>query len=132
MQPSHLLFIGLGGAAGAVGRYLLFVLIEDHAHTDFPLGTLCVNVLGCFLIGLLGTTIGGADHPLNPGLRLALIVGLLGGFTTFSTFGLETFELLLGGQHAKAALYVLASNALGLGAVWAGYALAQPMMKPAG
>jgi len=88
----------------------------------FPVGTLVVNVLGCLVIGVLGA-IGQHVQPWSPGARLFLFTGILGGFTTFSAFGYETFELLRSGAAALAALNVLAQVAAGLAAVWAGYRL---------
>ncbi|MCA1635917.1 MAG: CrcB family protein, partial [Acidobacteria bacterium] len=90
----------------------------------FPIGTLVVNVLGCFLIGALFFLFEerGAGGETT---RAVVLVGLLGGFTTFSSYGLQTFTLLREGALAHAALYVVASNLLGLLTVWGGYALAR-------
>ncbi len=121
---SGVIAVAVGGGLGAAARYVSIALLDTVHTNEFPLGTLAVNVVGCFLIGLLGTTILG-EHAVRMEVRLAIIVGVLGGFTTFSAFGADVLELLLGGQIAKAGAYVLASNAAGLLAVWGGFALAQ-------
>jgi CrcB protein len=119
-----LLWIACGGGAGALARYLLSGWSQALAPGAFPLGTLVVNVAGCLLIGLLGALMSG---PLlvREEIRLAVLVGLLGGFTTFSSFAWESFALLNDGQWAQAGLNVLLSNGLGLAAVWLGYRVAE-------
>ena len=94
------LWIFLAGGAGAVLRYGLAGLVQGRAGADFPWGTLAVNVLGCFAIGWLATA--AERSVLAPELRIALLVGLLGGFTTFSTFGLETWRLLEDAELGRA------------------------------
>jgi CrcB protein len=106
-----LLAIGLGGAFGALARYGLSGLLQRGAA--FPVGTLAVNVLGCFLIGVL-------FERLGPGARQFVVVGVLGGFTTFSAFGYETLELLRGGEPRLALANVAANVVLGVGAVLVG------------
>jgi CrcB protein len=102
----NLLLIALGGAAGSVLRYLTADAVQRATHT-FPLGTFVVNVLGSFLVGVLsGFVMNTQTHPM---IRPALIVGFCGGFTTFSTFSIETVGLINGGEAARAALYVGAS-----------------------
>src|SRR6187401_821426 len=91
----------------------------------FPLGTLAVNVLGCFAIGVLGG-VADARHLLSAELRLLLAVGVLGGFTTFSSFAYETHALARDAEPWRAVANVAASVVLGLAACWAGYALARP------
>ncbi len=119
-----ILVIAVGGGAGAVGRYLLAGWTQQLVGWTFPLGTLAVNVFGCLLIGVLGAAFGG-PHLVRQEYRLLLMVGLLGGFTTFSTFGLETMALVNEGQFASAGVNVLLSNGLGLLAVWIGYRATQ-------
>jgi CrcB protein len=119
-----ILAIAAGGAAGAVGRYALGGLVQAMTGAVFPVGTLAVNVLGCLLIGILGAVFAG-PHLVGEPWRMALLVGLLGSFTTFSTFGWETFELINDGQVARAGLNVLASVTLGLAAVWLGYRITE-------
>ncbi len=111
-----LLTIGLGGFAGAVARYLLSGLAHRIWSTSFPVGTLAVNLLGCLLIGAAMALVGDG-RLISPNMRLLLLVGLLGSFTTFSTFGYETTELLAENQYGWATLNVGASVVLGLAAV---------------
>lgn len=117
-----LLAVAAGGAIGAVARYLLSAQILRVTGLGFPFGTLSVNVLGGVLMGLLVSLF--ALH-WNAGqeLRLFLTVGLLGGFTTFSTFSMETILLFERGQWMAAGLYVLASVSLALAGFAAGQAL---------
>ncbi len=120
----NLFYVALGAVLGASGRYLLAGWVSRLVPTPFPWGTLTVNLLGCFVIGLAW---GLGERALwAPSFRTFLFVGVLGAFTTFSSFGLETLHLLRDGDLARAAGYVLGSNALGLALVWAGLALAGP------
>jgi len=119
-----LLAIAGGGGAGAVCRYLLATGAQKLTGTDFPLGTLMVNVIGCFFLGLLGYLLTG-PLVVREEYRLALLVGFLGGFTTFSTFGFDTFSLLNDGQRGLAFANIFLSNGLGLLAVWLGYRLGE-------
>lgn len=114
--------VAAGGALGAVGRHLLSAQIMRLTGHGFPYGTLSVNILGGLLMGVLVSLL--ALH-WNPGqeLRLFLTVGLLGGFTTFSTFSMETILLLERGAWPSAGLYVLASVCLAIGGFAAGQAL---------
>ena len=118
-----LLLIGAGGAVGSVLRYLLGGLVQQRTGAAFPFGTLAVNLVGCLAIGLLSELVEsrGAFDPAN---RAVLLVGVLGGFTTFSAFGNETLNLLRDGERMLASANVTASVILGLGAVWAGRAIA--------
>jgi CrcB protein len=122
---NKLLLIGAGGAVGSVLRYLLGQWV-GHAG-GFPVATLLVNVTGCLAIGLAaGACRPGGAWPLREDVQLALMVGLLGGYTTFSTFGRETLGLIEAGRWGLAAGYVAASNVLGMGAVWVGWAVTRP------
>jgi fluoride exporter len=124
MNFAAVLGIALGGACGALSRHAVGAAVQnaaDPAH-GFPWGTLVVNLLGCLAIGALaGYDARGGTLPA--GTRLALAVGFLGGFTTFSSFGLETIRLLQAGEGVRAALYVAATNAVGLAAVALGFRL---------
>jgi|SRR6056297_585990 len=118
------LLVGLGGFFGAIGRYKLGgYLLHHFSSTRLPLGTLFVNVAGCFAIGFLGGMIERLHLP-HAQARLFLITGVLGGFTTFSSFGYETLFLLRRGQSLWAAAYAGGSLMLGLLAVWVGTKLA--------
>ena len=117
----QIIIVGLGGATGAILRYLVSGCIQRLSDTPlFPYGTLGVNVLGCLAIGLLG---GWADNAemFSPSARLFLLIGLLGGFTTFSTFGYETMALLRDKAAFAAMMYVGLHLLLGFAAVAVGY-----------
>src|SRR4029078_4893919 len=112
------LYIALGGAAGSLLRYSLGGAVQRLSAGGFPIGTLLVNVTGCFIIGILVRQF--MNMQLPPDLRALLIVGFCGGFTTFSTFSAETIGLIEGGEYARASTYVLLSVALCLVATLAG------------
>ncbi|HEY5999890.1 MAG TPA: fluoride efflux transporter CrcB [bacterium] len=119
-----LLLVGTGGFLGSVLRYVAGGAVQAATrYGHFPWGTLAVNAAGCLLIGLLG---GAAEtrHVLTQEQRLFLITGFLGGFTTFSAYGFETYFLIRVGEPWLAAANALGQVALGLAAVWAGHALA--------
>jgi len=117
------LAIFAGGGLGALLRYALSGFVQRMTNDAFPIGTLVVNVTGCLVIGFLGAAF--ASPALVRGeWRFFLLVGLLGGFTTFSTFGFETLALVDDGEWARAGLNVVASNGLGLVAVYCGFRLA--------
>jgi len=122
---TNLLYIAAAGSLGAVLRYLVTTGVQSLGLAAFPLGTLVVNTLGCLAMGFLAATLA-ESAALAEAHRLALFVGLLGGFTTFSTYGLETFALLETGAIGAALLNFLLSNALGVLGVWLGYRLAAP------
>lgn len=116
------LVVGLGGFLGSAGRFLVAGWLHRlRPETTFPVGTLGVNVLGSLLIGVMAGLLE-IRQLLSPDARLFLMLGLLGGFTTFSSFAYETLELVRNGDLARAGLNVLAQLLLGLGAAWAGYA----------
>jgi CrcB protein len=120
----RIFLIGLAGFAGTLGRYWLSGVVVRRYGETFPAGTLLVNVAGCFLIGLL-FFIFQERYAAGETARAVVFVGLLGGFTTFSSYGLQTFTLLQDGRLAYAAANVVASNVLGILLVWGGYALAK-------
>jgi fluoride exporter len=120
----QLLMIGLGGFVGTIMRYVIGGLIQSGAgNSAFPWGTLAINLLGCFGIGLLAE-LSEARGFLRPEMRGFLMVGILGGFTTFSAFANETVNAMRDAAMTTALLNVLASVGLGLVAVWAGRMLA--------
>lgn len=120
---SGTLIVGLGGFLGAIARYKLgAAVMHGSGVVRFPLGTFAVNVAGCLAIGLLAGAVA-RYHVLGTEARLFLFTGVLGGFTTFSAFGLETVELLRRGELAMASLYAGGSVAAGLAAVWVGLKL---------
>jgi len=116
-----LFFIGAGSFIGGVFRYLVTQFVQAKFLSTFPFGTLIVNLIGCFFIGLIfGLT---EKVNFNQELRIFLTVGLLGGFTTFSAFSNETFCLFRDGQFWYATAYILASVFLGLTATYIGNAI---------
>lgn len=140
LKDSAIVF--LGGGAGCVLRYFVSLAAYRLAGPGFPWGTLAVNLAGCVSIGLIAglasrhgapsqdglpTPFAGLDHSV----RLLLVTGLLGGFTTFSAFSIETVDLLRLAQPARAATYVLASVLLGLTLAWVGWRLGM-RLAPAG
>lgn len=121
---SKLLFIFIGSGVGGLLRYALSGWAQRLTNGSFPIGTLFINVTGCLLIGFLTAALSGRML-MREEYRVALLIGLLGGYTTFSTFGMETFSLLNDGQTWRALLNVTASVVLGIAAVWSGYRLAE-------
>ncbi|MCP3980946.1 MAG: fluoride efflux transporter CrcB [bacterium] len=120
-----ILLVGAGGFLGSVLRYGLSGLVHRWLPaSSFPHGTLAVNLVGCLAIGLLGG-IADSRQLIGPGLRLFLFLGLLGGFTTFSTFGYETHALARGSETTRALANVMLHVVLGLAAVWVGYSLSR-------
>lgn len=114
-----LLFIGAGSFAGGVTRYVLSHTVQTGVTSGFPWGTMVVNVLGCFIIGLLNALFE-RGHVMNTDLRMFLTTGFCGGFTTFSTFMQENSILLSDGRFVHFSLYSILSFALGLFAAFAG------------
>jgi CrcB protein len=115
----QMLLVGLGGGVGSALRYLTAWFVGRHVSCPFPLGTFAVNVLGCFLIGLLAG-LSARGGLLGEEARLLLIAGFCGGYTTFSAFSIENVSLFEGGNYLTLAAYVLASVLTGVGAVWLG------------
>lgn len=111
----QLLLVFVGGGTGSVMRYLVGKCINS---ITYPWGTFIVNIVGCFLIGLFGSWI--ARNNLSPDLRLLLVVGLCGGFTTFSTFSNEALTYMRNGQTLLCLIYIICSVALGLVAAYIG------------
>lgn len=118
----RLLWIGLGGALGSVARYLFSMAILRASGSLFPIGTFGVNLVGCVLFGAIA---GAAEQrvQLAPDLRMFLLVGVLGGFTTFSTYAFESFSLIRDGQFAAAAVNIVGQVVAGLVGLWAGYVI---------
>ena len=120
---THLLLVGAGGFIGSIGRYLLAGAVHQVLHgSTFPYGTMVVNIIGCFAIGCLNG-LAEARQTLVPEVRVFLLIGLLGGFTTFSTFGYETIALMRDSQVGAALANVLLQVTVGLLCVWLGYGL---------
>ncbi len=113
------LLVMLGGAAGSLARYVAGAEIMRRFKGTFPLGTLAVNVSGCFLIGLIMTLLTERFN-LHPNWRMLLVVGFLGGYTTFSSFEYETYTAIRDGGHWIGLLNILGSVGLGYIALWLG------------
>jgi len=119
------LLIALGSAIGGVSRFWLSGQIANSFGETFPWGTVIVNITGCLVIGLFSTLTGTEGRVFVPGeWRQFFMIGVCGGYTTFSSFSLQTLNLALGGEWLAAGLNVLVSVALCLVAVWAGHAIA--------
>ena len=120
------IFIGLAGLVGTLLRYWLSGVVARQYGETFPWGTIVVNLVGCFLAGFVFYM---TEERLlvNPVLRTAILIGLLGGFTTFSSYGLQTFTLLRDGELGLATLNLAVSNFVGLLMVWAGYVTAKAL-----
>ena len=121
MELSTFFAVAIGGGSGAVLRYSIANLGQSWTPSNFPLGTLIVNIVGCAIIGFVAALLIGPLSQHREFLRLILIVGLLGGFTTFSTFALDTFELFEDGQIRQAVMYVVLSNLFGILVAWGSY-----------
>ena len=119
------LLVGLGGFIGANARFVVARLVGAFFETPFPLGTFVINVSGSFLLGILGTIVAQRVLPHSEAMRLALGVGFLGAFTTFSTFEFETHALLEDGSWLTATINMLASLFVGLLALRAGIVVAK-------
>ena len=116
----QLLWVGIGGFLGSMARFVLSGFLDRFSPTfAFPIGTLAVNILGCFLIGLLHG-LAESRNLLGTDIRIFLFIGVLGGFTTFSTFGFESLALLKDGEFVKTTVNILLHVIVGLSAVWIG------------
>ena len=119
------LWVALGGALGSVARYWMTNAVAALTGPRFPWGTIIINVVGSFVIGLVAyaaTPVGRV--PVSFDMRAFILVGICGGYTTFSSFSLQTLELARNGYWLGAAGNIVVSVVLCLAAVWAGYALA--------
>lgn len=117
----QILLVGVGGAIGALARYLLGGAVHRLIPGFFPYGTFVVNVIGCLAFGLV-VGLAESRFVIGPGARAFVLIGVLGGFTTFSSFIFESVELLRGGQILPAAANVAGQVIIGFVALWAGYA----------
>lgn len=113
------LLISLGGAIGTLARYGCSVFIQQYYQQPFPLGTLLINITGCFLIGIF-YALAAKNQLLNQESMLLLTTGFCGGFTTFSAFGWENVQLFQTGKILLAIVYITASIILGILATWLG------------
>jgi fluoride exporter len=122
----HIMLVAIGGASGSVARYLTGIAMTRWLGTAFPWGTITVNIVGSFAIGLLAELVARKlSAPME--MRLLLVVGFLGGFTTFSSFSLDTLSLIEKGEGLGALAYVGASVILSLAAAFGGLALGRSL-----
>ena len=130
-MPSLLsiIYVAFGGALGSVSRYLLGTWTQSVSRSiDFPYGTLTVNLIGCFAIGFLSQLVE-SQGIFTPESRAFIFIGILGGFTTFSSFGNDTVNLLRAGGNVNALANVGANVILGLALVWLGRLLAYQIWR---
>ena len=120
--------VSIGAIFGANARYILSRFAAKMLGPVFPYGTLFVNILGCLVAGILAAVFT-SRFTIRQDYQLALAVGFLGGFTTFSAFGLQSFELLSSGQIPKALFYVASSIVFGILAVFLGYGLLTRLIR---
>lgn len=124
---SNFFYIAIGGAVGAVLRYLVCGIISNYTRPDFPWGTMVVNVTGAFLIGIIWHIF--EKSSLTPEMRMLYMTGVLGAFTTFSTFALETLNLFRDGEMKPALFNIVGSNLLAILAVYLGFNLPYLFLK---
>lgn len=119
--------VALGGALGSVSRFLLGPALQRAFNATFPVGTLFINILGSLILGfVMRLTVEGVN--VTPEARAFIAIGFCGGFTTFSTFSYEAMRLLEDGEGSRAALYILASVLLSLGAAFVGLVAARELL----
>lgn len=122
-----ILIIGIGSFLGGIARYLLTVFIQNKFFSTFPYGTLVVNIIGCFAIGIVYSL--SEKATINHELKMFATTGILGGFTTFSSFSYESVSLFRDGRYEQAFIYTAASIVLGLGATFAGFILTKSVLN---
>lgn len=121
------IWIGMGGALGSILRFLLQSRVQLSAAGIFPYGTLIVNLLGAMMIGILAGIF--ESIAVSQQLKLFLVVGILGGFTTFSAFSLENVQLIKSGHTRLAVIYILVSNVIGITLALGGFCSARWAMR---
>jgi len=114
-----LLIVGAGGFLGSVARYMTSRFIQDNLNLSFPIGTLVVNVVGCFILGVIYGFMDKGEV-FSQEMRVFLTIGICGGFTTFSTFAYENVSLLRDGNFIQSALYIALSVFAGIIALYSG------------
>src|SRR5215475_8096247 len=125
----NILLVGIGGALGSISRYLLGTWIQSLSRSlDFPFGTLTVNLLGCFVIGFL-SQLAESRGAFTSESRAFVFIGILGGFTTFSSFGNDTINLFRDGESFNALMNVCSNVLIGLTLVWLGRTVAYLIWK---
>jgi len=125
----QVMLVALGGAIGSAARFTLSGLVLRYSlDWRFPLPTFTVNIIGCLVIGMLAG-LASKEGFISPDMRVLLFTGLVGGFTTFSAFGLETLVLLREGHVGIAAAYIVSSIVVGLVLMWLGFELVKMTMQ---
>ncbi|MFA8450770.1 MAG: fluoride efflux transporter CrcB [Bacteroidales bacterium] len=114
-----LLYLVCGGAIGTILRYCVYLLYEKRNFQGFPYATITVNLIGSLIIGIAFGILQKTNMPIN--LKIFLFVGILGSFTTFSTYAIDALQLILSNQNKTAIVYILASNIFGLLLAYGGY-----------
>lgn len=127
MNLSMIVYVAAGGAIGAVGRFGVVSLAGALLGHGFPYGTVIVNVVGSFVLGVIIETSALVWSP-SPEIRAMIVVGVLGAFTTFSTFSLDVVTLVTRGENAHAMLYVTVSVVASIAALWVGMALTRVLI----
>lgn len=122
-----ILAVFFGGGFGSLSRFLLASYIVNFTERAFFFGTLTVNIIGSFIIGIAWGFF--ERHEYLDNWRLFIIIGFLGGFTTYSSFALESFTLIKNGSYATAAMYILATNVFAILAAFGGYSLMKVMIN---
>jgi fluoride exporter len=122
-----IILIGLGGAIGSIVRYILSGIDYKFSGGVFPVSTIAINLLGSFVIGFLWGLF--EVVAVSSNVRMLIFVGILGGFTTFSTFALENFNLIRDGEHGIAFGNIILSNVLGIALVFLGYGLSKLVLN---
>jgi len=117
----EIFYVAAGGAIGSVLRYLVAIMTRSFTALHFPVNTFLVNIIGCFAIGYFYAVFHRTEH--FEFVRIFLIIGILGGFTTFSTFSLEVIQMFKDKMIYQALLYILSSNILGIFAAYVGYSI---------
>ena len=123
---TNTILIGVAGLVGTLLRYWIAEFVARRSGGTFPWGTLVVNIVGCLLAGVI-FNLTEERFLISPTFRTVILVGLLGGFTTFSAYGLQTFILLRDGQIGIATLNVVVSNVVGILMVWVGYGVVKAL-----
>lgn len=118
MNYNNLFLVFLGSATGGTLRYIISRWIQQYNTSRIPVGTFTVNILGCFFLGIILESI--STNNQSDQLKILLITGFCGGFTTFSAFSIENLELIRNGNYGLALFYILTSVILGILAAWGG------------